>query len=283
MCQAIVDLRLVNYCNNNCLYCLEKSLRKLSIWTNIDKRKLKNKSISIYGWNIFVCNGWKKILKDLVDNNIKIFSIQTNGYWFKDEDINFLRNIWVRTINLKLHSLIPYKDYILAWRPKNYYSVKNKVRLILKLLDSGFIVRVNYFVTKLNLIDLYKEFCVLYKIGIKDFDFIGPHPFDEVWDYKDIILIDYMTNENKAIFNKFLEKLSLFMKKDKNLKINFKKFPCSFFYNKNKSFCNLQKTVIEQISEEDKEILNWKVKPYCYPKRCRYCFLQDICSILNEI
>ncbi len=281
MNQEILNIRLTNWCNNQCLYCLEKSLKYFWKWVKLDFKKLSGKTVSIYGGNLFANNWWQAVLQELVKTNINISSIQTNWYGLDDKGIEFLQDIWVKTVNFKFHSLKTEKDYILAWKPLKFLSTKDKLKLVLRLLKKWFKVRVNYFVTKYNLLDLYQDFTFLYKLGIKDFDFIWPHPFDKVWDFKDIVLIDYKDKENKKIFNNFLVKLSSFLDKDKKLNVNFIKFPCSFFDKVNNKFCNLKSTVLNQISQEDKEIFDWKVNSYCYPKRCNYCFLQDICPILN--
>ena len=281
MNQEVIDIRLVNICNNACLYCLESSLRKKYPLLQLNFEKLSWKSISIYGGNIFAYHDIIDVLEEIKSKWVKIISIQTNWYGLSMDILNRLKDLGVTTINFKFHSLDLQKDYLLAWRPKRYISVKKKLYFLRQMVNMWFIVRINYFITKLNLIDLYKDFLVLYKLEIKDFDYIWPHPFDKVRDFKDLVLIDYENVELKKYFNSFLRNLKKIILINSNLKVFFKKMPFSFFENDNLLFFNWDKTIYSQISKEDMDILDWKVEPYCYPYRCKYCFLKDICSIRN--
>ena len=269
-----MDIRLTTVCNNNCLYCLENSIRNKNI-SLYDSFKTVPDSICVYWGNIFVDSKFKEKLLFFKERGCEIDAIQTNWYNLK-ENLSFLKSIWIKTINLKLHSFV--NDKIEHALSGNLLSLnfREKLNLITLILKAGFDLNIAYHVTFLSLRYILLDIKLLDKFSIWSIDFIWPIPFGKAWINKKKVLINF---RNKEIIH-IVEPLFIYLS-NKNRKFNFLKFPRRFF-GKYGYFYNFKKTILQQISLEDKQRINWKAIPNCYPYRCDYCFLQDICRFYDR-
>ncbi len=270
-----MDLRLVNTCNNSCLYCLEQSYREKEkyidinkIISNIRNNILKN-TLTFYWWNPLLHPDLIQILIYCRNKWYKSIGLLTNTYslnkFFLYEMIhNWLTTIWFyfNSFDEKNH------DKIVNWWI-SLSELENNIELIKRSeINYKAIIHIN----KLNIISLYKDLVVLNKKHfVKNFEFINYFPFDRPYDkFKD--MLEYNYNENRIYINllfKTIEKL--------NLDVKFFKFNKSFFWAYT-NYYDFENWILKQIWEEDKDRLSVKI-PYCYKeRRCYSCFLMDNCK-----
>lgn len=279
-----MDLRIVNTCNNNCLYCLEQWYRFKEPF--IDKKKLFDKIrinssltndniLNFYWWNPLLHPDLNELIiyaKSLGYNSIWLL---TNTLWLNSFNLdmfisNWLNSIWVYfySFNLDVHKKI------VNW----WIDLKKLLFNINLILKSGIYLKFIIHVNKQNLEYLYKDIYILNKkFWIADIEFINYFPFDRPYDlYKDYL--SYEISEFRYYIDIFFKIINTL-----NIKVNFMKFPLDFFWN-NLSFYNFYNWVINQISEEDLIRIKSNYLPFCFKEnRCKYCFIIDNCSVyLNK-
>ena len=71
-----MDIRIVNTCNNNCLYCLEQSLRQKNKYIEYNKiqdilKKSQDSNLTFYGGNPLLHPQLKEIISFAKNNNFK--------------------------------------------------------------------------------------------------------------------------------------------------------------------------------------------------------------------
>ena len=272
-----MDLRIVNTCNNNCAYCLEQSLRKKEKF--LDKynifellKKEENKKILNFFW------GNSLLHPDLIEiigfaKNIwfKNIGLLTNGFWLEKNSLeefkkNNLTSFWIYFNNFEED-----KHNLIVW--KNWIKLENLLKNIKKLKHNNFFVKIITHINKQNIDTIYKDIVILNKkYEINNFEFINYFPFDRPYK-KFRNILEYEVKQNRIN----IDKLFLVIKK-LQLNVNFVKFSREFFW-KYKEFYNFEKWVLEQIGEEDLEVLESKIKPFCKKEnRCNSCFLKDKCK-----
>ncbi len=272
-----MDLRIVNTCNNNCVYCLEQSLRRKDKFINkyiiFDLlKKEKNKEILNFFWgNSLLHPDLIEIIEFAKNIWFKNIGLLTNSFWLEKYNLeefikNNLTSFWIYFNNFdgKKHNLI-------VW--KNWINLKKLLENIEKLKQNHFFVKIIIHINKQNIDTIYKDILILNKkLWIKNFEFINYFPFDRPYDeFKNILEYGILKNR------KNIDKIFLVIKK-LQLSINFGKFSKEFFW-KNKEFYNFQNWILEQIWEEDLEVLESKKEPFCKKQnRCSSCFLKDKCK-----
>lgn len=270
-----MDLRIVNTCNNNCLYCLEQSYRlkekyiyKNDIFLLINKNLDDN--ITFYWWNPLLHPDIIEIVKYSFSLWYKSIWILTNSYWLDNNLLNNLIENWLSSIwlyfnsfNREKHNLIvnwwiDYDEFI------NNLSIISKTKLFLKV-----IIHVN----NENINSIYKDLLILNKkFWIKNFEFINYFPFDRPYDlYKNILEFDEFKNKD------YINNIFIIIEKLK-LNVSFVKFPKSFFW-KYIKYYDFSNWILNQIGEEDINRLDIKEKPFCFlESRCNSCFIRDNCK-----
>lgn len=270
-----MDLRIVNTCNNNCLYCLEQWLRKE--WKFISKEILfqtifkdsKRDNITFYWGNPLLHPDILEIVKFSYEHWYKWIGLLSNLFWVNKNILddflkNWLTTLWIyfNSFSVKNHELanwwgISYDEYL-----KNL-DIVSKSRLNLKI-----IVHIN----KLNISTIAKDILILNKkYGIINFDFVNYFPFDRPYSNKDLLEYDVDLNRvNINLLFKVIKKI--------DLHVRFVKFDKIFFWGYTEYY-NFEYWVLRQIWEEDMDRLNSEELPFCYKEnRCSSCFIKDDCK-----
>lgn len=268
-----MDLRIVNTCNNNCLYCLEQVYRNREkfIDKNIIFREIlnsKNKEIlNFYGWNPLLHPDLLEIISFWKSNWFKNISLLTNTFWIDKNFLNdlnksWLSQIWIYFNSISNHNLVSNSNFDLKDLLKNIEIITKSWTKI------KFIIHIN----KQNISKLYKNILFLVKnFWVFEFEFINYFPFDRPYEkYKKLLEYDVLENRES------IDKLFLVIKKSW-IKFRFVKFSKDFF-GKYLEFYDFTSWVLNQIWEEDILRLNDE-NPFCFTqKRCKSCFIKDNCK-----
>lgn len=276
-----MDLRIVNKCNNNCLYCLEQSYRirddfisYSSIFNKISKNIINDKIINFYWWNPLLHPDLLSIItycKSKWSNSIWILS---NTYSLNNKILDELIESWLSLFWFYFNSFNKEKhDLIVNW----WISYEDLLKNIDLISKSWIFIKVIIHVNNQNIASLARDILILYiKYNINNFEFINYFPFDRPYINKDIL--EYNLLENKQNINNLFLLIIKF-----NLKVTFNKFSRDFFWDFIQ-FYDYKRGIIRQIWKEDMERLNNKKNPFCLEEeRCINCFIKDNCNFyLNK-
>lgn len=273
-----MDIRIVNTCNNNCLYCLEQNYR--------NKEKFIDKSII---FNELLKNKWDNILNfywgnsllhpDIFDiisfwklNWFRNISFITNTYWIDLEKLYRMRELWLNQIWIYFNSIDNHEKVVNWW-----ISLPDLLENIRNIKKSGinfkFIIHVNF----LNIKTLHKTVLFLIKIFWKrDIEFINYFPFDRPYE-KYRLFLEYWVVENRKNIN-----LLFLLIKKIWINVKFIKFDKLFFWNFIE-FYDYYDWVFNQIWDEDRIRLNSWITPFCFKEnRCEFCFIKDNCKFYGK-
>lgn len=274
-----MDLRIVNTCNNNCLYCLESSLRNKEkfIDKNIIFSKITESSdrfnITFYWWNPLMHPDLKEIISFCKKVGYKSIWILTNTYGLNKNNLQDYYNLWLSTIWVYFNSFSKENHEKVNWNWISYEQLIYNIKLI---SESNLNIKIIIHVNNLNLLNLYKDIYILNKnFWINNIDFVNYFPFDKPYQNRNLLEYELIENrENIISLFKILIKL--------DIKFNFLKFSKDFFFD-NKNYYNFKIWVEKQVWKEDFIVLNSKTKPFCFiEKRCKSCFLKDICKFYKN-
>lgn len=270
-----MDLRIVNTCNNNCLYCLEQSYRTKDKYkdTNYIIEKLKNNSqekiINFYWWNPLLHYDFIDIIRYSKSFWYKSIGVLTNTLWLNKDYLwnlisSGLTSIWFyfNSFDEKNHNII------VDW----WITLHELISNISLIKDSQINYKAIIHINNQNIKRLYKDIIILNKkYNVNNFEFINYFPFDRPYDkYKDLLEYDYY--DNKKYINLFF--LSLIKL---NINAKFIKFSKDFFGDFT-NYYDYENWILNQIWEEDVDRLKL-LTPFCYvEKRCNYCFIKDNCK-----
>lgn len=270
-----MDLRIVNTCNNDCLYCLESSLRnkekfidKNIIFSQVTKNKSKG-NITFYWWNPLLHPDLKEIISFCKKSWYKSIWLLTNSFWLSEKIINDYIDIWLTTIWIYFNSFSKVNHEIVNWDGISYSELLSNIKIV---LNSNINLKVIIHINNLNLSSLYKDVYILNKkFWINNIDFVNYFPFDK--PYKNKNYLEYSLVKNK----KYIILLFSVLKKI-DIKFNFLKFSKDFFFDNNEYY-SFKSSIENQIGDEDYYILNSEKEPFCFiEKRCNNCFLKDVCK-----
>ncbi len=274
-----MDFRIVNMCNNDCLYCLEQEYRqkekyidKNIIFSIIDNIK-KDEIINFYGWNSLLHPDFIDIIKYCKNNWFISIGILTNTYSLNKSYLDNLINNWLNTISFYFNS---FDEKVHNNIVKSGISLNELIQNI-KIINKAWIYnKTIVHINKLNLKTLYRDLIILNKqYNVQNIEFINYFPFDRPYEkFRNLLEYDY--NENRKYIN-------LLFKVILKLKINAKfiKFSKDFFWI-NSIFYDFNRWILSQIRDEDRDRLSSK-NPFCLlENRCKYCFIKDNCVLLWE-
>lgn len=274
-----MDLRIVNTCNNNCLYCLEQSYREKkkyldtnTIFSMIKKQK-DDKIISFYWWNPLLHPEIDEIVNYCKNNWFESIWILTNTYWLNREILNKLVENWLKTIWFYFNSFDnDSHNTIVNWWISLSELISNIELIKTSWLNYKAIIHLN----NQNIKKIYKDIVLLNKkYFVNNFEFINYFPFDRPYE-KFRNLLEYKYNKNR----KEIDLIFITIKKLK-LDARFSKFSKDFFW-EYIDFYDYKTGVLNNISKEDKVRIKDKI-PFCYEEnRCSNCFIKDYCIIKNS-
>lgn len=269
-----MDLRIVNTCNNNCLYCLEQSYRLESkfIDKNIVFEKIKNsndKIINFYWWNSLLHPDFYEIIKFSSENWFSSIWLLTNTFWITEIKLNSLINLWLNNIWFYFNSFDLSKHNLIV---NSWISLKELLSNIDIISKTNIFYKAIIHINKQNIDSIFNDVYILNKkFWVKNFEFINYFPFDRPYDDFEKLL-SYDLDENRENIDKLFKII-----KTNNLSVNFSKFSLDFFW-KYTDFYDFNNWILSQIWEEDRIRLN-STNPFCFlENRCKSCFIKDNCK-----
>lgn len=277
-----MDIRITNNCNNNCLFCLEQSLRKKEPFFPlqiIQDRVRKNYSVWdsilwIYWWNPLLHPQIVDILKIAQEVWFTSISILSNTYGYNQNLWENLKAAWLTGMGIYFHSFDAKIHHIVTqwWIP--FHDLLKNIIDIRKIDIS---VRCIVHVHKLNILELPSLVKRVHSFfWVNSFDFVNYFPFDRPYDKYHKIL-----SYNSWEYWEKIDELTNLIKQ-LNLQAKFLKFSREFFW-KNTDFYSYEDWVISQIGLEDQNILNSSEIPFCkLENRCQWCFLKDTCKFYER-
>ena len=270
-----MDLRIVNTCNNNCLYCLEQGLRKKKKFISKDflflkiKEKNKDKIISFYWWNPLLHPDLLEIIKFCKLSKFESIWILSNTYLLDKDFLQKLKNNWLSSFGFYFNWFDKKNHELLNWKGINYKDFLQNLNLLKK---SWLYLKVVTHINNLNINTIARDVLILSeKYGINNFDFVNYFPFDKPYDNKEILEYNFKEKRNN------IDNFFIIIKK-LNLNVKFVKFSKDFFGDF-KDFYDYNNGIVSQIWDEDILRLSWKDLPFCFKeKRCNNCFIKDKCK-----
>ncbi len=267
------DLRIVNTCSNNCLYCLEQSYRKKQKF--IDKQyifDLLSKSntwtnINFYWWNPLLHPYLIEIIK-FSRTKFENIWLLTNTFWLNKNFLDELINSWLNSIWVYFNSFSKHKHKLINW---NWISLKELLDNIKLLKNNPIFYKIIIHINNQNIDELYRDILILNtKFWVKNIEFINYFPFDRPYQNKKIL--EYSFSKNRQNIDNIFKIIEKF-----NIKVKFIKFDKKFFW-KYFKYYDFDNWIVSQIWEEDFKRLSWKKTPFCYTEqRCDNCFIKDNC------
>lgn len=272
-----MDLRIVNTCNNNCLYCLENSYRtkeKYEDFSDICSKidSTNDEIINFYWWNPLLHPQIFDILKYVSKKWFSSVWLLTNTYFLDELSLEKLKFFWLTSIWFYFNSFFQEKHKLISW---NWIDLSTLVKNIEKISKSWIFYKAIIHINKQNLDLLYRDIYILNKkFWVKNFEFINYFPFDKPYENKDILEYDF--NQNREHINnifKIINKLDLWVK--------FSKFPKDFFWEYT-NFYDFERGILSQIWDEDIDRLGEETA-FCYlENRCKTCFIKDNCRLYEK-
>ena len=269
-----MDIRIVNTCNNNCLYCLEWSLRskekfisKDFLFTKIDNESnLEN--ITFYWWNPLLHPNLVELIKYSYNRGFCWIWLLSNTKWLNKDYLSELIWKWLSTFWIYFNWFNKNNHEIVNWNGIEYEELLENLKLLaISWINIKLIIHLN----NLNIKTIARDLIILKeKYWFNNFDIVNYFPFDKPYENREIL--DYDINENR----KYIDFIFKIIKK-LNLKVKFVKFSKDFFWEFS-NYYDFKNWVLNQIWEEDIERLAVDY-PFCLEeKRCKSCFIKDICK-----
>lgn len=215
-----MDLRILNTCNSNCLYCLEQSLRKkkkfmdrADIFQQLEQEKSRE-VLSFYGWNPLLHPELCHIITDAKDLWFQNIALLSNTLWLSPEYLKGLQEAGLTTLNFYFHSF----DEAVHDRVVNGgISLKMLLKNMTLITSSGLSYKAIIHVNAQNITTLSRDVLVLHKrFWVESFEFVNYFPASRAYKLYDDILA-YDANPEK------LKDLDYVIEKY-NLRASFKKF-----------------------------------------------------------
>lgn len=187
-----MDLRIVNTCNNDCLYCLEQDLRKdekyrsfTDICKDLDVEE-NREVLCFYGWNPLLHPKLKDILKyaqKIWYKNISLLS-NTHGLdaWLAQE----LKEVGLNTIQFYFHSFDEKTHDAIVQKGITLKELLSNMKLIHTLwMQHTAIIHVN----AQNINSLLKDIKALHKyFSLNSFELINYYPVSRAYEKYDSLL-----------------------------------------------------------------------------------------------
>ena len=221
-----MDLRIVNTCNNNCLYCLEQELRTKDkfipaeiIHTTLLKHKETN--LTFYWGNPLLHPDLEVIISNAQKiwyNNIWLLS---NTGWLSSEYLTALIDKGLSTFWFYFYW---FQDDIHKLYSGNNISIKQLCKNIDLLSQSNLYLKCIMHVHKWNIKTLTRDIEILYrKFHIKTFEFIDYMLVDRAKRYEKLLAynIEDYSEERDILFEKI---------KELNIQVKFVRFNKDFFW-----------------------------------------------------
>ena len=148
-----ITFMVTTHCYTNCVYCYADRRKNITLlpFKRVkeiveEARKLGVVSFDVIGGEFFLYEHWKELLVLLYHNNYKPF-ISTKVP-IKQEDIEYLKTVGVKDIQISLDTLIhKHSSALLQVNEKYVEKIKDTIKLIAK---SGIKIQIHTIITSLN-------------------------------------------------------------------------------------------------------------------------------------
>lgn len=217
-----MDLRIVNTCNNNCIYCLEQWLRrkrkfikKEEIFEKLEAEKNKE-ILCFFGWNPLLHPDLEEIIIFARNNGFKNITLLTNTFWISEEFLQKLKNAWLNGISFYFNSFSEEKQNIIT----NFgITLKDLLKNILIIQKFWILNKCIIHVNNQNIDEIPKNILLLkQKFWIKNFEFVKYNLVSRAGKkYRELLEFDKIKEKI------FFEKISILREKMK-INFSFKKF-----------------------------------------------------------
>lgn len=221
-----MDIRIVNTCNNNCLYCLEQELRTQQKFYSVESifdsiTTWKDKNITFYWWNPLLHPDIQTIIKSAHNHWVSSIGVLSNTYTLSKENLESLKNAWLTdfwfyfySFHSKIHEIYS------GW----WIALELLLENILLLKASWLRVKAIIHVHKWNIKTLSNDVKILYKkFWITHFEFIDYLIEDRAKKYNQ--LLSYSIAENREEINNLFSQI-----KQLNIRVKFVRFKKDFFW-----------------------------------------------------
>lgn len=214
-----MDIRITHTCNNDCIYCLESSLRKrkkfLDIWDIISQLKTHKKChpqddvLNFYWGNPLLHPDLQILISQGRELNFRNISLLTNTQGITPELIVSLQASWLTGIGFYFHSFSETKHEIVVQSGFSLSQLQYNIQLLsTQSIYCKCIIHVNL----QNIETLYKDITKLYfQYNISDFELIRYRLLGRAKkDYSNFLMVPYEV-EKKYIWyvRKLLAKLPI--------------------------------------------------------------------------
>jgi len=217
--QDNMDLRIVNTCDSDCMYCLEQSLRKKQKFISRKEvflllQQYRNQTpddtiLAFYWWNPLMHPDLMALISDATKLWFKSISLLTNTQWITQNYLASLISHWLTWISFYFHSLESEIHDMIVQDGISLEDLYKNISLIQKSgLSSTCIIHVH----QQNIQKLYKIVAELYvKYSVRNFEFIRVRLHSRAINKFREQLEIITTNEEKDLENlqKILHKLPL--------------------------------------------------------------------------
>lgn len=275
-----MDLRIVNTCNSNCMYCLEQEYRSKKgsmcledIFSSLRKRSQNDTSLTFYGGNPLLHEDLRSIIRFSKTIGFQDIWILSNTLWLTRTLLWFLIDDWLNNFGIyfnsfssQLHTLVTQNSSPLDTLLKNFRMIS----------QSGIYFKVIIYINGLNIDRLHKDIENLHKyFSVHTIEFINYFPFDRAYRYNSLLWY----NVDKKRFS--IDKLLITIQRIP-IKVSFSKFSIDFFWDFS-HFYFQQSNISELTSDQDRARIA-QDNPYCFvERRCTYCFIKDNCRHYDSL
>lgn len=221
-----MDLRIVNTCDNNCLYCLEQELRTQQKYVSIEVIKnifSKNKytNLTFYWGNPLLHPELKEVISEAKWSWFYNIWILSNTSWLNKK---YLDGLIDKGLNNFWFYFYSFYENIHKFYSGNNIWLNHLCENIKMLSQSNIFIKCIIHVHKWNIITLARDVEILHKkFNIMTFEFIDYMLVDRAKKYEKLLsynIQDYSNNRDL-----FFEKI-----KELNVEVKFVRFKKEFFW-----------------------------------------------------
>lgn len=187
-----MDLRIVNTCNNDCLFCLEQELRdkkefiSLSEILKILESEQQRDILCFYGGNPLLHPELVEILVAAKNLGYKNISLLTNTYTITTDYMYLLKSVGLNTIHFYFHS---FDEQVHARIVNGGISLRDMLKNITILQSSWLAWRAIFHVNKQNYLTIHRDVWVLFqKFWIRQFECINYLPVSRAFEKYNVLL-----------------------------------------------------------------------------------------------
>jgi len=275
-------LRLVNICNNNCIFCLDKGNQNGTVKNMREIVKEMRKGRKEKAVKLILSGGeatlHPKLLEIIKKGKLLGYSeiqIITNGRMFYYK--NFLEKAIKNGLTETTFSIHGHTKKLYETQSGVKNSFEQALKGLLNALSfKNLIVNIDIVINKINYLYLEKTLRFFIKLGVTEFDLLQVMPFGNAW-----------INRNKVLYNiekaaPYLKKAFALQKEFPNIYIWTNRFPPQYL----EGFEDLIQHPIKLYDELRgrkkmfEDFLEKNILMKCYGKQCQYCFIKNFCQDL---